>query len=163
MKTRFSSRLLKVIGLTTTVAGAIVMSLTANPVGAEPSKGAGPNMILNKPTSVTLPQPFPELQGINLTAEQQEQIWQIRLEMQPEFKAILPRPELTSKQREQLESGQPIQITLTPPSAEQKAQLKQLMQTYRQKIEAILTPEQQEQFRQNQNRDMFLFEGTRDN
>lgn len=99
--------------------------------------------------------PFPELEGIDLTAQQQEQMAKIREEMRPQWESIAPRPQLTSEQQSQWDACQALQRTLPQPpplTAEQKTQLQQLMQTYFQKIEAILTASQREQFRQNQER-----------
>ncbi|ARV60145.1 hypothetical protein BZZ01_17280 [Nostocales cyanobacterium HT-58-2] len=92
---------------------------------------------------------FPELAGINLTEEQQKQIWQIQQEIMPQIAQIIPHPELTEEQKNQLRSGQSVQITIQPPTAEQKAKLRELFQTYQQRVETILTPEQQQKFREN--------------
>lgn len=75
------------------------------------------------------PPPPPELARLNLKEQQQEQIQQIHEEMQPQLRSALPT--------------RPI---LTP---EQEAKLQQLQQAYSERVEAILTPEQQRQFRQN--------------
>jgi Spy/CpxP family protein refolding chaperone len=48
--------------------------------------------------------------------------------------------------RPQLRSALPTGSNLTP---EQEAKLQQLSQAYNERVEAILTPEQQRQFRQN--------------
>ena len=90
------------------------------------------------PDRVTSPMPRPKprfflpgLEGIQLTAQQQEQIQQIQKDLQPQFEAVLPRPP-----------------QLSP---EQQEKVHQLMQASREKIEAVLTPEQQQQLHQHQN------------
>ncbi|MBD2386674.1 hypothetical protein [Cylindrospermum sp. FACHB-282] len=95
------------------------------------------------------PQEFPELANINLTQEQKEKIQQIQREIMPQIGGILPRPDLTPEQKKQFESGQPVQVTLTPPTSEQKAKLEKLIQTYRERVAEILTPQQRQQFEQN--------------
>lgn len=161
MKTKLASGLTSAIGLTTalsaialcTVPIAIAMGLPINPVYAE-----RPNPTIQHMTPDALANQFPEFADIDLTDEQKEQIQEIRREMQPQFEAILPRPELTPEQQNQLTSGAPIRISLPAPTPEQKAEMERVMQIYRQKIEAVLTPAQQEQFRQNQSQDVIFFE-----
>jgi Spy/CpxP family protein refolding chaperone len=161
MKTKLASRLTRTIGLTTglsvialcTVPIAIAMALSINPVYAE-----RPNPTIQLMTPDGLPNQFPGFAGIDLTEEQKEQIKEIRRDIQPQFEAILPRPELTPEQQNQLASGEPIRLSLPAPTSEQKAEMERVMQIYRQKIEAILTPAQQEQFRQNQSQDVIFLE-----
>jgi hypothetical protein len=83
--------------------------------------------------------------------------------MQPQFEAIAPRPQLTPEQQNQRDLGEPVRISLPPPRSEQQEKLKQLIEVYRQKVEAILTPNQQQQFRQNEKKDVMFFERTRGN
>lgn len=76
-----------------------------------------------------MPAPPPNLAKLNLTQEQQEQLEQIHQEMASQIREALPAPpQLTD---------------------EQKAKLDTLMQSYRDRIEAVLTSDQQQQFRQN--------------
>ena len=163
MKIKFTSGILNVIGLTAVLVSTSAFSLTSNRVHAEQPDSSEPTLILNKPVPSTSAQQFPELAGIELTSQQQKQIWQIRREMQPEFEAILPRPELTPEQQEQINSGKPIRVALPFPTSEQQTKLREVMQVYQQKIEAILTPDQQQQFRQNDKKDVLFFERKRDN
>ncbi len=161
MKTKYASSLTRTIGLTTelsaialcTVPIAIAMGLSINPVYAE-----RPNSTIQLIASDGLPNQFPEFAGIDLTEEQKEQIKEIRREIQLQFETILPHPELTPEQQNQLNSGTLIRISLPPPTSEQKAQREQVAQIYRQKIEAILTPAQQEQFCQHPSKDVIFFE-----
>lgn len=160
MKIKFTSGWLKAIGLTTGLASAIVLGLIPNSVHAQQPNPSEPTMMLKKPAPGA-PAQFPELEGINLTSEQQEQIKQIQQEMQPKFEAVLPRPELTAEQQAQIEAGNPVRIALPSPTLEQEEKLKELKEEYRQKIEEVLTPEQQEQFRQNQERNLIFLRQTR--
>lgn len=162
MKLKFTSKWIWAISLTAGLASAIAISLTANSIYAEQPASSERTIRLN-PALGTADQQFPEFAGIDLTPEQQEQIRQIRQEMQPEFEAIFPRPELTPEQRNQLNSGEPVRISLPPPPPEQQAKIQQVMQAYRQKVEVILTPEQQQQFRENKKKDVIFFDRTRDN
>jgi hypothetical protein len=82
-----------------------------------------------KPTPAFGAAPPSELARLNLTPQQQEQIRQAHEEMRPQLRSALP-------------TGS----NLTP---EQEAKLQQLSQAYNERVEAILTPEQQRQFRQN--------------
>lgn len=123
----------------------------ANFVHTEQPDLSEPTILLKKLASSTDVPEFTKMVGINLTPQQQEQIKKIRQEMQLEFEAILPRPELTPAQQEQLSSGQPSRIAFPSHTPEQKEKLQQVMQTYLQKVEVVLTPEQREQFHQNQN------------
>lgn len=75
----------------------------------------------------------------------------------PQVSELIPQPQLTEEQKNQLQTGQLVQITLQAPTSEQKAKLQELMQLYIQKIEAVLTPEQRQKFRENK-KDLVLFE-----
>lgn len=115
------------------------------------------------PRFVGFPDPlrghFRELEGIDLTTQQEEELLKIREEMRLQFESILPHPQLTPEQQSQWEACQSLQQTLPPPpplTTQQRNQMQQVMQTYFQKIEAVLTTSQREQFRQNQER-MRLF------
>jgi Spy/CpxP family protein refolding chaperone len=154
------SAVLKAIALCT-VPTVIAIGWTATAVHAKPSTPSQQTIILKNPALSTPSERFPALEGIDLTSEQQEQIEQIRRELRPEFEAILPLPNLTPEQQNQLNSGQSVRISLPTPTIEQQAKLAQLREVYRQKVEAILTPEQKEQFRHNQ--DMIFFERARGN
>jgi Spy/CpxP family protein refolding chaperone len=100
---------------------------------------------------------FPDIKDINLSDEQKKQILQIRQEILPQVSKLIPQPQLTEEQKNQFQSGQSVQITLQAPTAEQKAKLQELMQLYMQKIEAVLTTEQRQKFRENE-KDIVLFE-----
>jgi Spy/CpxP family protein refolding chaperone len=144
-----------------TVSTGIAIGWTAKAVYAEQPARSEQTIVLQKPVSGAPTRNFPALAGIRLTSQQQEQIEQIRQQMRPEFEAALPLPNLTPQQLSQFNSGKPVRISLPTPTPEQQAKLAQLREVYRQKVEAILTPEQQEQFRHNQ--DMIFFERSRSN
>ena len=147
MKLQFRLGLLGAIGLTTGLVS--VITLTSNPVHAE-QPNSSEQIILPKQSALgTSTEQFPEFVGIQLTPQQQEQIKNIRQELQAEFEAILSPPELTPEQQNQFNSGQPIQMPFPASTPEQKEKLQQVIQDYWQKVEAVLTPAQQEQFRQN--------------
>ena len=86
--------------------------------------------VAQESTSRPTPPP-PGLRGIDLTQQQQEQIKQIWSELQPQFKAALPTPP---------------QLT-----EEQKAKLQQVVQPFREKLEAVLSAQQRQQLQQQMN------------
>jgi Spy/CpxP family protein refolding chaperone len=100
---------------------------------------------------------FSDVKDINLTDEQKKQIQQIQKEILPQISELIPQPQLTEEQKNQLQSGQHVQITLQTPTSEQKVKVQELMQLYMHKIEAVLTPEQRQKLRENK-KDLVLFE-----
>lgn len=114
----------------TSLTGAIALSATPNSVVAQESTSQ--QTPVANPTDVSRPTPPPPgLRGIDLSEQQQEQIKQIWSDLQPQFKAALPPPP---------------QLT-----EEQKAKLQQVVQPYREKLEAVLTPEQRQELQQKMN------------
>lgn len=104
-------------------------SVTPNSVIAQGS--TSPQEPVMNPTDAPRPRPpLPGLEGIDLTSQQQEQIKQISQDMQAQFEAAVPRP--------------------PQPTAEQQEKIRQIAEAYRPKIEAVFTPEQLAQLRQNQ-------------
>jgi len=73
-----------------------------------------------------------ELMRLNLTSEQRSQIKQISEEMSAQIRSFLPPP--------------------PPLNDEQRAKLQQILESYRTRVEGTLTPEQQQQFRENMER-----------
>ncbi|WP_407894962.1 DUF3945 domain-containing protein [Scytonema sp. NUACC26] len=71
-------------------------------------------------------EPFPDVEDINLTDEQKKQIRQIQQAILPQVSELIPQPQLTEEQKNQLQSGQPVQITLQTPTSEQKAKVQEL-------------------------------------
>ena len=156
--TGFTTGLASAIALCT-VSTVIAIGWTAKAVYAEQAAPSKQTIVLQKPVPGAPARDFPALAGIHLTSQQQEQIEQIRQQLRPEFEAALPLPNLTPQQQNQLNSGKPVRLSVPTPTPDQQAKLAQLREVYRQKVEAILTPEQQEQFRHNQ--DMIFFERSR--
>jgi periplasmic protein CpxP/Spy len=137
---------LKVIPI---LAGAIALTFAATPlmVNAEPNP--------NAPLPGEGSQPFKKIEGLNLTQDQKDKIKEIRENTRTQIQGIL-----TTEQQEQfktaMQSGQrqrPRQVFATLNLTEQqKTQIRQIMQTSKQQMQAVLTPEQQqkvEQFRNN--------------
>ncbi|MUG93247.1 hypothetical protein F7734_12730 [Scytonema sp. UIC 10036] len=124
---------------------------------SQPSNELG--ILKVKPNNGAISQGESLLSGkdINLTDEQKKQIWQIRQEILPQISELIPQPQLTEEQNNQLQSGQRVQITLQAPTSEQKVKLQELMQLYMQKVEAVLSPEQRQKFRENE-KDLVLFQ-----
>ncbi|HEY9725473.1 MAG TPA: hypothetical protein V6D50_03405 [Chroococcales cyanobacterium] len=125
MKLKFVPSLVGAIAFGATLCA---LATTSHPLLAQDSTSS-----LDRVTSPTPPSKprlfFPGLEGIELTAQQQAQIEQIMQEMQPQLRAILPPPP---------------QLT-----TEQQAKLQQLEQSYRDRVEPVLTAEQRQQFQQN--------------
>lgn len=94
--------------------------------------------------------PFPALNGIELTQQQQTQLTQLRQQTRAQVETIL-----TPQQREQLKAAiaqrQNLQsaIATLNLTAQQKDQLRQVFQSVRAEVSTILTPEQQQQIRRN--------------
>ena len=162
MKRKPSFMFAGAIAFTTCLASAIAITATTNPAQAEApnfsDKLTDLHINLTSPSIAqgSLPpvvgpsiRQLPELAGINLTPQQEALILQIQQKMQPQFEGIFPHPPLALDQQNQFKSGQPIQIELPPPTPEQQAKLQQVMQSYFSQVEAVLTPEQQQQFRRN--------------
>lgn len=130
MKLRFIPMVVGAINLAANLTGAIAFSSIPILVMAqEPASFQNPATNLTaEPKSFPS---FPGLTGIELTPQQQEQIWQIAWELQAQFEAIVPPP--------------------PEPTARQQRKIRQIVQKYRRRIEAILTSEQLAQLRQIQN------------
>lgn len=129
MKLKFIPMLVGTLGLTAGLAGVIPLSATPNSVMAQqPSSSQQP---LTNPTAKPKTPPLPGLAGIDLTPQQQEQIMGVVRDLQAQMETTVPRPP---------------QLT-----AEQQAKIQQVVQNYRNRVEAVLTPEQREQLRQNRN------------
>ena len=158
--TGFTTGLASAIALFTVSTG-IAIGWTAKAVYAEQAARSEQTIVLQKPVPGAPERNFPALAGIRLTSQQQQQLEQIDRQMRPEFKTVLSLPDLTPQQQSQFHSGKPVRVSLPALTPEQQAKLAQLREVYRQKVEAILTPEQQEQFRHNQ--DMIFFERSRSN
>ncbi|KAF3889863.1 MULTISPECIES: Spy/CpxP family protein refolding chaperone [Nostocales] len=124
---------------------------------AQPSTELGTLKVKPHDGAISQKDSLSEVQDINLTDKQKKQIWQIRQEILPQISELIPQPQLTEEQQNQLQSGHTVQITLQGPTSEQKAKLQELMQLYVQKIEAILTPEQRQKLRNNE-KDLVFFE-----
>lgn len=124
------------------LAGAIALTLTSAPLVAK----------ANSPSGVTVAQAQkPEKwQNLNLTPEQKTRMAEIQSQTRSQIEAVL-----TPQQREQLnaamqESGQKrrgafANLNLT---AEQQAQMRQIKQSAKSQMRAVLTPEQQQQLQQ---------------
>lgn len=129
VKFKFIPMLLGTLGFAASLMGAIALSSTPNLVMAqEPPLQAPTTNVTTEPKSFP---PFPGLTGIELTPQQQEQIWQIAWELQAQFEATVPPP--------------------PQPTARQQRKIRQIVQNYRRRIEAVLTPEQLAQLRQIEN------------
>ncbi|MFH7028305.1 MAG: Spy/CpxP family protein refolding chaperone [Heteroscytonema crispum UTEX LB 1556] len=131
------------------LAGAIALSFAATPlmVNAQPNPTA--------PLPGEASQPFKKIEGLNLTQEQKDKMKEIRENTRAQIQGIL-----TAEQQQQFQtaaqSGQrqrPRQVFASLNLTEQqKTQIRQIMQTSKQQMQAVLTPEQQqkvEQFRNN--------------
>lgn len=129
MKLKFNPKLVGTIGLTAGLMSLIVIGTTLHSVVAQaPTESSE---VVQNPNAVPrLTAPPPGLAGIDLTPQQQAQIQKIHQELRTQYRAVVPR------------SNQP--------STEQEAKLAQVEKACRDKVEAILTPEQLQQFRKNE-------------
>ncbi|WP_017655025.1 Spy/CpxP family protein refolding chaperone [Fortiea contorta] len=145
MKLKFVSILAGTISFITLFTNAGIFSTQAQTVH---------NQLQLIPTIAQIPHgrpPFPPLEELNLTTEQQAQVREIMEEMRPQLEAIKPRQlQLTPEQKQQFEAGQPVQVTLIPPTAEEKAKMEQVMQNVKQKLDKILTSEQRQKLEELQ-------------
>jgi protein CpxP len=91
----------------------------------------------------------PELEGLNLTADQKTQLAQIHQSTQTQLESIFS-PEQQQQLKAAQEQGQPFPeaIESLNPSAEQKSQLQSIFRTSRQQIEAVFTSEQRQQLQE---------------
>ena len=133
------------------IAGAIALSLTAVPfsVNAETTSQAPVRLAQTQPTK-------PAQGGIQLTAQQQTQIEQIRGDVRKRIEGVL-----TKEQRTQIKTamaaGKPPReafaaLTFTP---KQQTELQKIMVSSQQQMEAVLTSDQKAELarlrQQNQN------------
>jgi Spy/CpxP family protein refolding chaperone len=135
MTFKFIPALASAIGFTVgvTIVGGMAKNASAIPVQLPIAQE---QRLPKKPMrgSMPLPKPMPalpELMGIDLTPQQQEQIQQVTQEMHQRVQAVVPPP--------------------PQPTAEQQQKIQQIMLSYRQKVEEVLTPEQREQLNQQRN------------
>ncbi len=135
------------------LAGITALALAALPVFAQAQ------------TSPSTPQPPPRVENgrrslfssLNLSAEQRTRIAQIKREKRAQLESILTaeqRAQLEAQRSQRRSSGQTQPPSRRGPmsnlnlSEEQRSQLRQLAQSTRSQIEAVLTPEQRQQIQQ---------------
>jgi periplasmic protein CpxP/Spy len=130
------------------LAGAIALSFAATPLIVNAQ--ANPNA----PSPGEASQPFKKMEGLNLTQEQKDKMKEIRENTRTQIQGIL-----TAEQQQQfqaaMQSGQRqrrgqvfASLNLTE---EQKTKIREVMQTSKQNMRAVLTPEQQQQLEQFRN------------
>lgn len=107
---------------------------------------------LTHPTAIARPSAPSVASNLNLTAGQEEQLQQIGRETQTQVEAILT-PQQRNQLRRQMSQNQRsgnLQSALNSLNltTKQRSQLARIQQAARQRIEAILTPEQLQQLRQ---------------
>jgi hypothetical protein len=101
-------------------------------------------------TESPLPQMFPILQGINLTAQQTTDLQALRGKMLPQLTQLLT-PDQKEQLKAELAAGKGLRaavlsLNLSP---SQRVQIMQLLKGMQSQITQILTPEQQQRARQN--------------
>ncbi|OUL37445.1 P pilus assembly/Cpx signaling pathway, periplasmic inhibitor/zinc-resistance associated protein [Nostoc sp. T09] len=147
------------------VAGAIALTLTATPFAVKAQQGFSSNRLVAQAQNTQTPKARKNgiWQQLGLTDAQKSQIQAIRRDTRTQMEAVLTQEQrdqikaqfqARQAQRGQRQAGQqPGQrpkggfaaLNLTEA---QKAQMKQIMQSSQQKIQAVLTPEQQAKFQQ---------------
>ncbi|HAA30824.1 MAG TPA: hypothetical protein DCE56_27915 [Cyanobacteria bacterium UBA8553] len=124
MNLKFNPIFVGVLSLITCLTGAIGLANARNAIALSKN----PNSVVAQESTSRPTLPPPGLRGIDLTQQQQEQIQQIWSELQPQFQVARPTPP---------------QLT-----EEQKARIQQVMQPFRQKLEAVLSPQQRQQLQE---------------
>lgn len=126
------------------LAGAIALTVAAFPlaVKAEPIQlvQAAPNQS----------QASPQLAGVEITPQQQQQLAKLSSDTRAQIEAVLS-PQQQEQFKIAMQSRQAPQNTFANMklSAEQQTQLQGIMQTAQTRAEAILTPEQRQRIQQN--------------
>jgi periplasmic protein CpxP/Spy len=94
-------------------------------------------------------QQFPALEQLDLTAEQEAQITQVRQDARTQLEGVLSAEQQQSV-KTSMEQGATSREAIAPLdlSSEQRTQLRSIQQSIRQDIANILTPEQQHQVQQ---------------
>jgi Spy/CpxP family protein refolding chaperone len=94
----------------------------------------------------------PQFAGVKITQQQQNQLAQIRSDARAQIEKLLTPQQLEQlKTATTMQSGQDRQAALAAMnlSQEQKNQLQTIIQSARNRAEAVLTPEQRQQMQQN--------------
>ena len=131
------------------LAGAIALTVASFPsaVKAEPSQlaQAAPNQSQAKP----------QLAGVEITPQQQEQLAKLSRDTRAQIEAVLS-PQQQEQFKTAMQSRQAPQNTFANMnlSTEQQNQLQGIMQTAQTRAEAILTPEQRQKIQQNMQQNM---------
>jgi len=124
------------------LAGAVSLSLSAATITPAFAQSTTPTPSTEQPQ-------WHRQNKLNLTAEQQQKMQQIRQASRQQIDAIL-----TADQKAQLQAAKPQQgkyrrgfasLNLTP---DQKSKIQAVMQSSKQQMDAILTPEQRQQLQQ---------------
>lgn len=94
--------------------------------------------------------PFPIMNGVELSQQQEAQLQQVRLQTRAQIEQILT-PEQRNQFKASLERGEGIQkaIAAMNLSTEQKSQLQTVFRSAREQFGNTLTPEQKQQIRSN--------------
>jgi periplasmic protein CpxP/Spy len=142
------------------VAGAIALTLTATPFAVKAQTSFSSNRLVAQAQNPQTPKVGKKgfMQQLNLTPQQQSQIDAIKRETRAQMEAVLTpaqkaeiealkaqrqsgqRPAAGQRQAGQRGQGGFARINL---SDAQKTQMRQIMETSQQRIQAVLTPEQQ--------------------
>ncbi len=128
------------------LAGAISLTVIATPfIAKADNPGSEPSPAVTQPTQHHSP-----FANLNLTQQQQDQLAQIKSDIEARTNQVL-----TSDQQDQLQAaisagkGRRAAFKSLNLSEEQKNQIKQIWQSSRQQMEAVLTPEQRQQLQAN--------------
>lgn len=110
----------------------------------------GTPLVLKSAWAQTTASPIPLMTGVELTQQQETQLAQIRRQTWTQIQQILSREQL-NEFKAAMEQGAGLRgaIAAMNLSPEQKTQLRQVFQSGRQQMGAVLRPEQKQQFRQN--------------